>query len=76
MGGIAIQWQGHMVNKTQPFRQHQITRVLKAAAAAGMSNPTVEVRLLPTGATITVGSGKPDKIPRHGKQPASSRSSR
>jgi hypothetical protein len=49
-----------MVNKPQPFRQHHITRALRGAEAAGMRNPTVEVHLLPTGAKITVGSGKPD----------------
>jgi hypothetical protein len=44
------------MNKTQPFRQHHITRALKAASAAGMHNPTLTVQLLPTGATITIGS--------------------
>jgi hypothetical protein len=47
-----------MANQPQVFRQHQITRALKAASRAGMPNPTVEVRL-PTGATIFIGSGKP-----------------
>ena len=54
-----------MVNQPQQFRQHHITRALKAAAAAGMRDPTVTVQLLPTGATITIGSGKvlPEKEP-------------
>jgi hypothetical protein len=47
-----------MANQPQVFRQHQITRALKAASRAGMPNPTVEVHL-PTGAKIIVGSGKP-----------------
>jgi hypothetical protein len=47
------------MNKKQAFPQHHITRALKAASAAGVINPSVEVRL-PGGATITVG-GKPDK---------------
>jgi len=47
------------MNKAQPFRQHHITRALKAASAAGMRDPTVTVQLLPAGATITIGSGKP-----------------
>jgi hypothetical protein len=50
-----------MANTPQAFRQHHITRCLKAAEAAGMRDPTVTVTLLPTGATITVGSGKPDE---------------
>jgi len=45
------------MNKVQPFRQHHITRALKAASAAGMRDPTVTVQLLPAGATITIGSG-------------------
>jgi hypothetical protein len=48
-----------MANQPQAFRQHHVTRALRAAAAAGMRDPTVTVTLLPTGATITVGSGKP-----------------
>jgi hypothetical protein len=43
-----------MANRSQPFRQHHIARALRAASAAGMQNPTVEVRL-PTGATIVIG---------------------
>ena len=53
-----------MANKAQPFRQHHITRALKAYAAAGRPDATVEVRL-PSGATITVGNG--------GKPPATDR---
>jgi hypothetical protein len=48
-----------VANQPQAFRQHHLTRALKAAAAAGTRNPTVTVTL-PTGATITIGSGKPD----------------
>ena len=74
MGGLA------MSNQSQPFRQHHVTRLLRGAAAAGMHDPTVTVTLLPTGATITIGSGKPDEvaaaIPKSGKPPPASRSSR
>jgi hypothetical protein len=49
-----------MGNQPQPFKTHHIARALRGAAAAGMRNPTVEVRL-PTGATIVIGgAGKPD----------------
>jgi hypothetical protein len=43
------------MNKAQPFRQHHITRALKAAAAAGVPNPSVSVRC-PNGTIITVDS--------------------
>lgn len=43
-----------MPNKPQPFRAHHIARALRGAAAAGMTHPSVEVRL-PTGATIAIG---------------------
>jgi hypothetical protein len=70
-----------MANTPQAFRQHHVTRALRAAAAAGMHDPTVTVTLLPTGATITVGSGKPDNAAAASSKPvkarsASSRSSR
>jgi hypothetical protein len=42
-----------MVNKPQSFRAHHIARALRGVAAAGLSNPSVSVRL-PTGATITI----------------------
>ena len=49
-----------MVNRAQPFRHHDVKRAFRAAVAAGVPNPSVEVRL-PTGTTITIGSGgKPD----------------
>jgi hypothetical protein len=50
-----------MANKTQPFRAHHVARALRGVAAAGLTNPQVEVRL-PTGATIVVsGSTKDNK---------------
>ena len=49
-----------MVNRAQPFRHHDVKRAFRAAVAAGVSNPSVEVRL-PTGTTITIGSGKQDE---------------
>jgi hypothetical protein len=68
-----------MANQPQPFRHHHIVRACRAAEAAGVANPTVEVRL-PTGATITIGSGKPDKaapvIPKQVKAQSTSRHSR
>jgi hypothetical protein len=66
-----------MMNKSQPFRQHHVTRALRGAQAAGLSNPSCTVRL-PGGATITIDS-KPDEVPaaRPGKvRPPASRSSR
>jgi hypothetical protein len=67
-----------MTNQNQPFRQHHVTRLLRGAAAAGMHDPTVTVTLQPTGATITIGSGKADKlaIPKQAKVPPTSRPSR
>ena len=45
-----------MANRGQPFRQHHVTRALRGAVAAGMSNPTVQVRLANDGgATIIIG---------------------
>ena len=45
-----------MANTSQHFRQHQITRVLKAAKAAGMKDPHVKVHL-PNGTVLHVGGG-------------------
>jgi hypothetical protein len=42
------------MNRPQPFRQHHVTKALRGAAAAGMKNPSVEVRLLPGGASIVI----------------------
>jgi hypothetical protein len=53
------------MNKAQPFRQHHITRALKAAAAAGVPNPSVSVRC-PNGTIITVDS-KPSETGSTGK---------
>jgi hypothetical protein len=49
-----------MPNKPQPFRQHQITRALRAAAAAGVANPTCTI-CLSDGTELVVGGagGKP-----------------
>jgi hypothetical protein len=60
-----------MANKPQPFRQHHITRALRAYAAAGRPEATVEVRL-PSGATITVGSRPDAASPKAGKAQVSS----
>jgi hypothetical protein len=53
---------GVPMNKTQPFKQHHITRAFRAAAAAGVHDPAVEVRLA-DGTTIVIGPkasmGKP-----------------
>jgi len=49
-----------MPNKFQPFRQHHVTRAVRGAVAAGMSNPRVEVHLTADGATIAVVGGKKD----------------
>jgi len=72
-GSNAIEWYGPPMNKTQPFRQHHLTRALKAATAAGVHNPMVEVHL-PTGAKIVVRShaaktvGKPGQSSRRGRR--------
>lgn len=55
-----------MANTAQPFRQHQITRAIRAAQAAGVSNPTIEV-CLKNGTKIVIGGGKPDEIVAVGK---------
>jgi hypothetical protein len=74
------------MNRSQPFRQHHVTRALKGALAAGMSNPRVEVRLTSDGATISIGAdakgnkakaasaaSKPAKVPRRSAPPARGR---
>ena len=45
-----------MANTPQTFRQHQITRALKAAAAAGVKDPHVKIHL-PNGTVFHVGGG-------------------
>jgi hypothetical protein len=64
-----------VANKSQPFRQHQITRALRAAVAAGMPNPSVSVRC-PNGTVITIDSkadaaavGKPGKVRLSSRRP-------
>ena len=47
---------GVMANTPQTFRQHQITRALKAAAAAGVKDPHVKIHL-PNGTVFHVGGG-------------------
>jgi hypothetical protein len=51
-----------VANKAQEFKQHHITRGLKAALAAGVQNPSVSVRM-PNGAVLSVGAG-PDRLPK------------
>ena len=78
IGPKATVWWVAMANKTQPFLSHHVARALRGAVAAGVANPTVEVRL-PTGATITVGGsgGTPAAvISKPGKVQPPSRSSR
>jgi hypothetical protein len=64
-----------MANRPQPFRQHQITRALRAAVAAGMPNPSVLVRC-PNGTVITIDSKsdavailKPGKVRPSSRRP-------
>ena len=52
-----------MANQPGAFRQHHVTKLLKAAAAAGVPNPSVEVHLLPSGAKLVVGRGKDTAVP-------------
>src|SRR5262245_42998911 len=49
---------GPMANTPQPFRQHHLTRALRAARAAGMDNPSVKVRL-PSGVEFHIGGEVP-----------------
>ena len=44
------------MNKQQSFRQHQLTRALKAAAAAGVKDPHVRIHLS-DGTVLHVGGG-------------------
>jgi len=69
----ATEWWVRM-NKAQPFRQHQITRALKAAAAAGVPDPSVQVHC-PDGTVFTIGS-KSDKAQSVKSAKVSSRNSR
>jgi len=52
-----------MANRDQAFRQHQLTRALRAARAAGVKNPTVQVRL-PNGTQLFVGGGAVEAAPK------------
>src|SRR6516162_4643065 len=45
------------MNKSQPFRQHQLTRALKAAQAAGGANAHVRV-VLPNGTQLFLSGGE------------------
>jgi hypothetical protein len=47
-----------MANQPHKFKNRDITRCLKAASAAGVSSPTVEVHLLPGGTTKYVVGGE------------------
>jgi len=47
-----------VANQPQPFRQHHLTRALRAAKAAGMDNPSVKVRL-PSGVEFHIGGELP-----------------
>jgi hypothetical protein len=55
-----------MANKTQKFRHHEIVRGLRAAAAAGVRDPTVQV-CLPDGTRFVFGSGQLDETAAVGK---------
>ena len=52
------------MNKVQPFRQHHISRALKGAVDAGVTNPRVEVRL-PGGAQLFVSGGEVTAPKKH-----------
>ena len=79
-----------MANRDQPFKQHLITRALRAASRAGVVNPSCTVQL-PSGVTLVIGSAGPKakmnvpvggsattagKAGGPGKQESASRSSR
>jgi hypothetical protein len=52
-----------MANRDQAFRQHQLTRALRAARAAGVANPSVRV-VLPSGTQLFVGGGAVEAAPK------------
>ena len=56
-----------MANQPQPFRQHHLTRALRAAKAAGMDNPSVKVRL-PSGVEFHIGGSVPDPGPKTSRE--------
>jgi hypothetical protein len=58
MGLNGFYCQGKNMNKAQPFKQHSLTRALRAAKAAGMES--VEVHL-PTGTKIVISGASGDK---------------
>ena len=64
-----------MANRPNQFKHRDIVRAFKAAEAAGVPNPSVQVHCA-NGATITIDS-KPDKVaavlskPGKARQPAS-----
>lgn len=58
-----------MANRDQGFRQHQLTRALRAARAAGVANPNVRISL-PNGTQLFVGGGEVTAPPKKSKQRA------
>jgi hypothetical protein len=60
-----------MANQSQPFRQHHVTRLLKAQSDAGVRDPFVKIRL-PNGTEYHVGTGQqPDAVLKPGKTSSS-----
>jgi hypothetical protein len=58
-----------MANQNQAFRQHQITRALKAASAAGMRDPHMRITL-PNGTVLHVSAGGEVPTPKPKKTAA------
>jgi hypothetical protein len=63
-----------MTNQPHQFRHRDVVRAVRAASAAGVQASEVKV-VLPTGATIVISGGKPDKKQARA-QPVSPRSPR
>jgi hypothetical protein len=63
------------MNKSQPFRQHQLTRALKAAQAAGGANPHVRV-VLPNGTQLFLSGGEVQEAPPKKSTPRAGRGSK
>ena len=61
----ATECRWNVANQPQQFKHHQIVRAFRAAEAAGVRNPSVEVHM-PNGTTLVIGGGKPAASNRPG----------
>jgi hypothetical protein len=59
-----------MANQPHQFKHRDVVRAFRAAEAAGVSNPTVQVQL-PNGTTLVIGgAGETDETLKPTKAPA------